>query len=118
MNLDVLKVHTERIENIFVMRLEGAINSLTYQEFIDEIKGNIRRGGLILDLEEIALVSSVGITALKEVYDMSYKSGNRVVLLNLSNHVKQVFQMMGMAKIFNVAPNEELAMKMASKPLR
>jgi len=33
-------------------------------------------------------------------------------------NVKQSLQMVGLSKVFNVAPNEELAMKMASKPSR
>jgi len=115
MNMDEISIHSEKIENIYVMRVEGAINSLTHQKFLDEVKHSNRRGGLIIDMEEVVVISSVGIDALKKVSDLSYTSGNKIVLLNLSAHVKQVLNMLGLLKIFNIAPNEELAMKMVSK---
>jgi anti-anti-sigma factor len=115
MNLDQLEVHVEKIESISVMRVEGSITSFTHHKFLEEVKHSNRKGGLIIDMEEVAVVSSTGIEALRKIIDLSYISGNKIVLLNLSNHVKQVLNMMGYLKIFSIAPNEELAMKMASK---
>lgn len=114
-SLDHLNVHVERIENIAVMRVEGALTSFTHNKFLDEVKFANRKGGLIIDMEELMVVSSTGIEAMRKMVDLSYVSGNKIVLLNLSIHVKQVLTMMGYLKIFVVAPNEELAMKMASK---
>jgi anti-anti-sigma factor len=115
MNLDQLEVHVEKIESISVMRVEGSITSFTHHKFLEEVKHSNRKGGLIIDMEEVAVVSTTGIDALRKIIDLSYISGNKIVLLNLSNHVKQVLNMMGYLKIFSIAPNEELAMKMASK---
>ncbi|MBP7284403.1 MAG: STAS domain-containing protein [Leptospiraceae bacterium] len=118
MSLQEIEVQVEKIDSIFVMRLEGAISSFTYKKFIEEVRKCNRKGGLIIDMEEVTAISSMGIAALKEISDMSYKSGNKIVFLNLSINVKQSLQMVGLSKVFNVAPNEELAMKMASKPSR
>ena len=115
MSLDYINIHVERIENIAVMRVEGVINSLTSQKFLEEIRHANRRGGIIIDMEEVEVISSMGIEALRDISDLSYTSGNKIVLLNLSNHVKQVLQMVGMYKVFNIAPNEEIAMKMVSR---
>lgn len=118
MSLQEIEVEVEKIDNIFVMRVEGGISSFTYKKFIEEVRKCNRKGGLIIDMEDVTAISSMGITALKEISDMSYKSGNKIVLLNLSNNVKQSLHLVGLSKVFNVAPNEELAMKMASKPSR
>ena len=115
MSLHEIEVQVEKIDNIFVMRLEGSISSFTYKKFIEEVRKCNRKGGLIIDMEEVTAISSMGIAALKEISDMS---GNKIVFLNLSMNVKQSLQMVGLSKVFNVAPNEELAMKMASKPSR
>lgn len=115
MELNNLDVFVERIENIAVMRVEGVINSLTSQKFLEEVKHAGRKGGLIIDMEEISLISSMGIEILKKVSDWSYTSGNRIVLLNLSQPVKQTLNMLGMLRIFSIAPNEEIAMKMVTK---
>ncbi len=115
MNLDHLDVHVEKIESISVMRVKGSITSFTHAKFLEEVKHSNRKGGLIIDMEDIAVISSTGIEALRKIIDFSYISGNKIVLLNLSPHVRQVLNMMGYLKIFSIAPNEELAMKMAMK---
>jgi anti-anti-sigma regulatory factor len=43
---------------------------------------------------------------------------SRVLLLNLSSSVKQVFEMAGIKNLFLVPENEEIAMKIASRPYR
>lgn len=120
MNLEEIEIHIEKIEmenksNIFVMRLSGAISSFTSKKFLDEVRNCTRKGGLIIDMEDVTAISSSGLTALKEITDLSYRSGNKIVFLNLAQNVKQVLAMVGLAKVFNVAPNEELAQKMAIK---
>lgn len=115
MNLNQIQIQTERIENTTIIRLKGSINSLTYNTFLDEVKYANRRGGVILDMEEVELISSVGIQALKQTSELSYTSGNKIVLLNLSQHVKDVLSMVGLLKILSIAANEELAMKMVAK---
>lgn len=114
-NLDQLEIHVEKIESIAVMRIEGSLTSFTHNKFLEEVKHSNRKGGLIIDMEDLMVVSSTGLEALRKMIDLSYISGNKIVLLNLSNHVKQVLSMMGYLKIFTIAPNEELAMKLASK---
>jgi anti-anti-sigma factor len=115
MSINEIEINIEKIESVFVMRIEGAISSYTYQRFIEEVEKCNRKGGLIIDMEEVTTISSMGITALKKISDMSYKSGNKIVFLNLAKNVKQTLQISGLNRIFNVAPNEELAMKMAIK---
>ena len=114
MSLSKIDIHTERIESISVMRVGGSINALTCKNFLDEVKYANRRGGVIIDMEEVEMISSVGIEALKQISELSYNSGNKIVLLNLSNNVKSVLKMVGLLKVFSVAPNEEIAMKLVS----
>jgi len=114
-NLDQLEIHVEKIESIAVMRIEGSLTSFTHNKFLEEVKHSNRKGGLIIDMEDLMVVSSTGLEALRKMIDLSYISGNKIVLLNLSNHVKQVLSMMGYLKIFTIAPNVELAMKLASR---
>lgn len=115
MSISEIEVQVEKIDNIFVMRIEGSISSATCNSFIEEVRKCNRKGGLIIDMEEVTAITSSGIGALKEISDMSYKSGNRIVFLNLAANVKQTLSIADLTKVFNVAPNEELAIKMASK---
>ncbi|MCB1159673.1 MAG: STAS domain-containing protein [Leptospiraceae bacterium] len=115
-NIQDLKVQKEFVDNAVVVRLQGAISSFTYEKFMKEIQLALKKGdGVILDMEDIILISSKGITALKEISDISYKQGKKIILLNLSESARQVLDMMQLKKMFNIAPNEELAAKMVEK---
>ncbi len=118
MSFTEINFSIERIENIFVIRIDGAINSFTKNRFTEEVKNYNKKGAIILDMEEVILVSSSGISALKEINEFSYSSGNKIILLNPSLQIKQVFEMGGIKNLFGVAANEELAMKMASRTSR
>lgn len=118
MSVKRLNIQKEKIDTVTFMRLQGAIDCFTYENFDREVKNALRRGGVILDLEEVSLVSSIGIRALKEISDFSYSnrnkdnSRNKIILLNLSENVKKVLKMMELYNMFTIAVNEELAMKM------
>ncbi len=116
MTIQELYIEKEKIdEAAFVVRLRGALCAATYEKFMKDIQYALRKGGVILDMEEVWLISSRGLTALKEIYDYSYRNGRKIVLLNLSPHANQVLHIMELRKIFNIAANEELAMKMVTK---
>jgi anti-anti-sigma factor len=118
MSLDELSIQSERIENVSVIKFQGNINSFTSQRFLEGIKTGMKHGPVILDLEEVNMVTSQGVNAFRELADMSYSSRVRVLLLNLSHSVKQVFLMTGIRNLFLVPDNEESAMKIASRPYR
>ncbi|MCB1191167.1 MAG: STAS domain-containing protein [Leptospiraceae bacterium] len=117
-NIIELTIQTEKIDNIFVMRLQGALNAFTTNKFLDEVKTSLKKGGLILDMEELNLISSIGVKAIKEVLNISFNAEKKIILLNLSTHAKQVFDMMKLTGLFIIAPNEEIAMKKASNLMR
>ena len=118
MSLEELFIQSEKIENVTIYKLQGNINSFTSQRFLDGIKKGVLSGATILDLEEINLVSSQGVTAFKELSDISFSNRSRVLLINLSPSVRQVFNMAGIKNLFMIPENEELAMKIASRPYR
>ncbi|MEM7184873.1 MAG: STAS domain-containing protein [Spirochaetota bacterium] len=118
MSVKKLNIQKEKIDTVTFMRLQGAIDAFTHEKFNNEVKNALRKGGVILDLEEVSLISSIGIRALKEISDFSYSNRNKdntrnkIILLNLSENVKKVLKMMELYNMFSIAVNEELAMKM------
>lgn len=116
--LQELTIQTEKIDNITVMRLQGSLNAFTDNKFLEEVKTSLKKGGLILDMEELILISSTGIKAIREILNISFNMGKKIILLNLSFHAKKVFDMMRLGNLFIIAPNEEIAMKKASNLLK
>lgn len=118
MSLEELSIQSEKIENVTVYKIQGNINSFTSQRFLDDLKKGMKYGSIILDLEDVHMVTSKGIQTFRELAEMSYASKTRVLLLNLSHSVKQVFQMAGIRHLFTVPEDEESAMKIASRSQR
>jgi|JI9StandDraft_1071089.scaffolds.fasta_scaffold740424_1 anti-anti-sigma factor len=118
MALDELIFGSEKIENVTIFKFQGSINSFTSQRFLESLKKPIRHGAIILDFEDVNLITSQGILALKELAELSFINKSRVLLLNLSQSVKQAFDMAGIRNLFLVPENEEIAMKIASRPFR
>jgi anti-anti-sigma factor len=118
MSLDELIITSEKIENVIVYKLQGNLNSFTCQKFLDQVKKGFKQSAIILDMEDVNMVTSKGILALKELAEQSYANRTRVLLLNLSSSVRQVFMMAGIRNLFMTPDNEETAMKIASRPFR
>lgn len=118
MDWNELSLQSERIENTTIFKAIGALNAFTSKKFLDEISKAMKKGPVIIDMEELHLITSSGVTALRELANFSYSSKVRVLLINLSLSAKQVFQMAGIRNLFLIPENEEAAMKIASRPYR
>jgi anti-anti-sigma factor len=118
MSLDELNIISEKIENVTIYKITGNINSFTSQKFLESMQKGIKKGAMILDLEDVNMITSQGVTSFRELADLSFTHRVRVVLINLSHSAKQVFQMAGIRNLFMVPDNEETAMKLASRPYR
>lgn len=118
MSLDEFSIQSEKIENVIIYKIQGNINSFTSQKFLEEMQKGMKKGPIILDLEDVNMVTSQGVNCFRELADMSFTHRVRVVLINLSFSVKQVFQMACIRNLFMVPENEESAMKLASRPYR
>ncbi|PJZ68399.1 anti-anti-sigma factor [Leptospira perolatii] len=115
MILNEILISTEKIDNVQVLKLQGSINSFTEKKFRDVLTVAVRRGPVIMDLEDVHLISSTGVQALKEVSQASFSNKNKLVLVNISKAVVNVFKMAGLNGFFLIAPDEEAALKIASK---
>ncbi len=55
-----------------------------------------------VDLAELEYISSLGLGALLEAQKRLQKSGHGLTLINVSNHVRDLFQLVGFASIFDI----------------
>ncbi|MEE9429916.1 MAG: STAS domain-containing protein [Melioribacteraceae bacterium] len=71
----------------------SCINSL--QEGLDSIKSNCT-----VDLSELTYISSAGLGEFVKSFTRLEKSGNSIKLVNMNNHIKEVFKYCGLDKVF------------------
>ncbi|EJO68187.1 MULTISPECIES: STAS domain-containing protein [Leptospira] len=115
MILNEIIISTEKIDNVQVMKLQGSINSFTEKKFREQLSVSIRSGPVILDLEEVSLISSRGIQALKEMNQLSFTSRNKLVLIHPTESARNSIKMAALNGLFLIAPDEESALKMTMK---
>jgi len=103
---------------VTVIRIEGNIDTATYEAFLSKVKEHIQGGAryILLDLSKTTFVSSAGLRAMNQIFNElralhpdtnlseqevkqgiaagTYKSPH-LKLLNPSNGIKKVFEMTG-----------------------
>ncbi|MDF3820122.1 STAS domain-containing protein [Leptospira sp. 96542] len=115
MSLDDLVVSTEKIDTVYVTKLQGNLNNLTAQKCVQTVASSLKHGAVILDLEELNMVTTQGILAFKTLSEEAFLKKNKIILVNLPLSVRQAFSMAGVRNLFPIAANEEAAFKMASR---
>lgn len=118
MSLDDLVVSTEKIDTIYVTKLQGNLNNFTAEKCIKSVTNSLKHGSVILDLEELNMVTTQGIIAFKTLNEAAFLQKHKIILINLPLSVRQAFLMAGVRNLFPIANNEEAAFKMASRPSR
>lgn len=118
MSLQEISFHTEKLEKIYIINIQGSIDAFTKLKFLETIDSINQKGPLIVDLEGVNTVSSIGIQAFKELAEISYNNGHKIVLLNLNQSVRQVFNMGGIKYLFQIAENEDEAVKIVSRGIK
>lgn len=54
----------------------------------------------IIDFKELIYISSAGLGELVQTYTRLEKSGNSIKLINMNNHIREVFKYCGLDKVF------------------
>jgi anti-anti-sigma factor len=115
MSLDDLVVATEKIDTVYVTKLQGNLNIFTAKRCIQSIASSLKHGSVILDLEELNMVTTQGIQVFRTLNEEAFIQKHKIVLINLPVSIKQAFAMAGIKNLFQIAANEEGAFKMASR---
>jgi anti-sigma B factor antagonist len=85
-----------------IIRLEGRIDTTTAQKFEDAIRTELANvNDLVLDLEKLDYISSAGLRVLLKTQKAMNKKGTMVVK-NVSEEVKETFEVIGFADILNL----------------
>ena len=115
MSLQEISFHTEKFENIFIINVHGSIDAFTKTKFLETVDEINRQGPVILNLEGVQTVSSDGIKAFRNLSEISFNNHHKIVLLYLSQSVQYVFRTGDIWYLFQIAENEDEAVKIVSK---
>lgn len=79
-------------------RLDAA-QAVKAQVFLDNIDGEC-----VLDLEKLAYISSAGLGVLLKTHKRLMTTGDGIKLINVNNHIHDIFRYSGFDKLFDIVP--------------
>ena len=79
-------------------RLDAA-QAVKAQSFLDKIDGQC-----VLDLGNLEYISSAGLGVLLKTHKRLMGSGSGIKLINVGNHINDIFRYSGFDKLFEIVP--------------
>jgi anti-sigma B factor antagonist len=106
-----MKVTINQSDTNIIAAVEGSIDSKTAPELQQSILPVISdTHKVILDLTEVSFVSSAGLRILLMVYRQLKARDGKVVLVGVSEEIKDVMFMTGFIAFFEICPTVEEAL--------
>ena len=104
-----LKIHTEKKNDVLFVRLEGEIGLSEEYKFRQEINESLKENSpkLVVDLRNISLLSSYGISALVNLWKHQGSAGGSVCVICPVNHVYDSLIIAGTDKLIPIFQEEE-----------
>ena len=99
-----MKIEVKQDGEIFVVELEGRMDTNTSPEFQKEMETYYSREGfkMILDFDKLDFVSSAGLRVLLLIQKKSKALSGSLVIKNVKPEIQEVFDMTGFSDILNI----------------
>lgn len=98
----MLKVQANKLGSVAILRLEGkVVNGET--EILRHVVESLREiNAIMLDLGQVTTVDARGLGLFIELRQYCHENGMRFKLINLSNRVNRVFQIVHLDSVFEI----------------
>ena len=99
-----MKIDVKQDGEIFVVELEGRMDTNTSPEFQKEMEAYYSKEGfnMILDFDKLDFVSSAGLRVLLLIQKKSKALSGSLVIKNVKPEIQEVFDMTGFSDILNI----------------
>lgn len=106
---EFIKVETRPIsDKIHEVRIEGALdwsNFAKVEAAIDDVFG-LKVYNIIVNLEAVKYISSAGFGCFIQSLDTAINNGGKIIFSGTPDHIKEVFNILGLSTILTFASDE------------
>ncbi len=97
--------------DIDLLKVSGFLDAHTFEQLEEEINNlfSQNRFKLVMDLTNVGYISSAGAGVFIAALSESEESGGKIVLLNPTKGVLDVFDLLGLTQLFSVVTNRQEA---------
>jgi len=108
--MDDFSIKSERNGNVTIVTISGRVDSVTAASLDSELAKIVREDKkIILNLKDMAYLSSAGVRAIIKALQSAQKSGGGVKLASVPEQVMEVLQTVGMMQMLQAYPSVDEA---------
>ncbi|MGL6065309.1 MAG: STAS domain-containing protein [Fusobacteriaceae bacterium] len=103
----------KNLGDIKVIKIIGELDALVAPKLKDRIAKLVEADTInfIIDFEELVHINSLAMGILRGKLRIVKEAGGDIKLIKLNNHIKTIFEMIGLDEIFEIFETEEEAVK-------
>jgi anti-sigma B factor antagonist len=104
-----MKIAEEQAGDVTIIEVNGQVDSSTAKSFEDKLTSLFKSGRnrVIVDLKQLAYMSSAGFRVLLLASRLAEKSGGKLALCNITAEVLRVFDLGNLTDLFAIYPSRE-----------
>lgn len=107
-----MNVNIKTDGNIVIISIEGSIDSKTAGDLQSQIMEKVSEtNNVLLDLTKVDYVSSAGLRVLLMIYRQIKSKNGKVILVGVSEEIRDVMSMTGFINFFEITNNINNALK-------
>lgn len=107
-----MNVNIKTDGNIVIISIEGSIDSKTAGDLQSQIMEKVSEtNNVLLDLTKVDYVSSAGLRVLLMIYRQIKSKNGKVILVGVSEEIRDVMSMTGFINFFEIADNIDNGLK-------
>ena len=108
-----MKLTEENVENCVVVSVSGRLDTTNYTQLDSKLNMLADEGKtrIILDCQEMDYISSTGLRILLVALKRLSATGGRFLLCGLQQGIREIFEISGFTRIFEIYQTREDAMK-------
>jgi anti-anti-sigma factor len=100
-----MDITTEKKENYNLLKVSGRLDSTTALEFEKSLLNFIESGKEnIVDFSDLKYISSSGLRVLLVAAKKLSDANEKLTIVSMQDHIKEVFDISGFTDIFNILP--------------
>jgi len=108
-----MNVTEEKIQDVTFCKIEGEININTSPQLRKSFEDLIKSGEkkIIIDFSSVPYIDSSGLATLIELFQRLKKTDGKLRICNMSEKVRNVFEVTKLHKLFEIYDSRDLALE-------
>lgn len=113
-NFDIIE---EKIDDVKVIKVTGELDALVAPRLKEKITKDMENGCkyFVIDFEELVHINSLAMGILRGKLKSVKDIGGDIKLVKLNDHIKEIFEMIGLDEIFEIFEDKQEAVDSYNK---